>query len=169
SLSAMERVVAKRPPTSTEALGAKSTPFGLVRKTWPLAVRRPKISERLLPTTRLRAIAEELGWVKLTQAFEPIEKLSHCRIAFCEYWSICSLFALDEIAALPAVTLPPVGSVFAVVCARTGLRNVQGKSAAPTAKASDRGRVRSTRRVRVEAFAMFTFVRERVLRGLVRF
>src|SRR6266404_2643708 len=87
----MERVVAKRPPTSTDALGANSTPFGLVRKTWPLAVRRPKISDGLFPRTRLSAIAEELGWAKLTQAPEPIEKVSHCRIAFCEYWSICSL------------------------------------------------------------------------------
>src|SRR2546421_5116397 len=165
----MERVVAKRPPTSTAALGAKSTPFGLVRKTWPLAVRRPKISDGLLPRTRLSAIAEELGWLKLTQAPEPMENVSHCRIAFCVDWSICSLLALDEMVALPEVTLPPVGSVLAVVCARAGLRNVHGKSAAPTAKASVRGFVRRTRFVRVAPCAMFRFALERVLLGLVRF
>src|SRR3989442_7749998 len=111
----MERVVAKRPPTSTEALGAKMTPFGLVRKTWPLAVMRPKISDGLVPVTRFSAMAEELGWLKLTQALAPIENVSHCKIAFCENWSICSLFALDEIAALPAATLPTVRSALSVV------------------------------------------------------
>src|SRR5258708_30152936 len=111
----MERVVAKRPPTSTDALGANSTQFGLVRKAWPLAVRRPKISDGLFPRTRLSAIAEELGWAKFTQAPEPIEKVAHCRIAFCEYCSICSLFPLAELAALPAVTLPPGGRVFVVL------------------------------------------------------
>src|SRR5258706_9054557 len=131
----MERVVANRPPTSTAALGAKSTPFGLVRKTWPLAVRRPKISEGLLPITRLSAIAEELGWLKLTQAPEPIEKLSHCRIAFCVDWSICILLPLDEMVALPAVTLPPAGSVFADVCALASC-GANGRNTAATAKAS---------------------------------
>src|SRR5438093_2377208 len=106
----MESVVAKRPPTSTAALGAKSTPFGLLRNTWPLAVRRPKISDGLLPRTRLSAIAEELGWLKFTQAFEPIEKLFHSRIAFWLAWSTCILFAPGrEMVALPAVTWPPVG------------------------------------------------------------
>src|SRR5260221_13069298 len=117
----MEGVVAKGPASSTDALGANRTPFGLERKTWPLAVRRPKISDGLFPRTRLSAIAEELGWAKFTQAPQPIEKVSHCRIAFWEYWSIGSLLPLAGIAPLPAVTLPPVGSVFAVVCARTGL------------------------------------------------
>src|SRR5258706_2033519 len=131
----MERVVAKRPPTSTDALGANSTPFGLVRKTWPFAVRRPKISDGLLPRTRLSAIAEELGWLKLTQALEPMEKVSHCRIAFCVDWSICSLFALDEIVALPAVTLPPVGSAFTLVCAWP-TSGANGRNAAVTANAS---------------------------------
>src|SRR2546428_7834700 len=165
----MERVVAKRPPTSTEALGAKSTPFGLVRKTWPLAVMRPKISDGLVPITRFSAMADELGWLKLTQALEPIEKLSHCRIALLVDWSICSLLGLYESVAAPAVTWPPVGSALALVCASAGLKKAHGNNAAPTAKASARGCVRSTRLVRAEPLAMLTFLRERVLRGLVRF
>src|SRR5438045_5111114 len=120
----MESVVAKSPPTSTEALGANSTPFGLVRKTWPLEVRRPKISDGLVPVTRFSATEEALGWLKLTQALEPIEKLSHCRIALLVPWSTCSLFGLYVSVALPAVTRPPVGSAVAEVCASTGLMKV---------------------------------------------
>src|SRR5678815_3689766 len=131
----MESVVANRPPTSTDAPGANSTPLGLVRNTWPLAVRRPKISDGLFPSTRLRATADELGWLKLTHALEPIEKLCQFRIAFCDVWSICSLLVLDEMLALPAATLPPVGSVLAVVWANALCSRVQGRSAAPTAKA----------------------------------
>src|SRR5882762_11915001 len=94
SRSLIERVVAKRLPTSTEALRAKRMPFGLLKKTEPLAVRRPKISDGLLPVTRFSAIAEELGWLKLTHALEPTEKLSQLRIALFVDWSICSLFGL---------------------------------------------------------------------------
>src|SRR5438128_12514121 len=109
----MESVVAKRPPTSTEALGAKSTPFGLVRKTWPLAVMRPKISDGLLPVTRLSAMAEELGWLKLTQALEPIEKLCQLRIAELVLCVTCMFDPEVEMVAAPAATDPPVGSMFA--------------------------------------------------------
>src|SRR5436190_11023954 len=113
----MDSVVANSPPTSTDAPGANSTPPGLVRNTWPLAVRRPKISDGLVPMTRFSATAEELGWLKFTHALEPMEKVSQFRIAFCVYWSICSLLVPDEMVALPDVTVPPVGSVLALVWA----------------------------------------------------
>src|ERR1043166_7152447 len=116
----MESVVAKSPPTSTEALGPKSTPFGLVRKTWPLALSRPKISLGLLPSTRLSAIADELGWVKLTAALEPIEKLCQLRMAEFVLCVICMFGPEVEMFALPAATLPPLGSVVGVVCANAG-------------------------------------------------
>jgi hypothetical protein len=74
-----------------------------------------------------------------------------------------------EMLAVPAATVPPLGSVFAAICAYAGLRSVHGTSATPTAKASERGCVRRTRRVRAFPFAVLTAVLERVLRGLVRF
>src|SRR5512146_1135271 len=71
----MVSVVAKSAPTSTLALGAKRTPFGLLRKICPLALRRPKISDGLLPRTRLTVREEALGWMKLTEALEPMENV----------------------------------------------------------------------------------------------
>src|SRR5580765_6469699 len=94
SRSLIDRVVANRLPTSTEALRPKRMPFGLLKKIEPLAVSRPKISDGLLPVTRLRATAEELGWLKVTQALEPIEKVPQLRIALSLDWSICSLLVL---------------------------------------------------------------------------
>ena len=71
--------------------------------------------------------------------------------------------------AVPAATEPPVGSVFAAICAYAGLKTVHGSSAAPTANAIARGCVRKYRLVRAEPLAEVTFVPERLLRGFVRF
>ena len=80
----MLSVVAAMPPTSTLALGAKRTPFGLTRNSWPFAVKLPKMSERWEPTTRLSATAEALGCRKFTASLVAIEKPCQFRIAFCE-------------------------------------------------------------------------------------
>ena len=88
-------------------------PFGLVKKICPFAVRWPKISDGLLPVTRLSAIAEELGWLKLTQALEPIEKLCQLRIAELVLCVTCMFDPEVEMLAAPAATDPPVGSMFA--------------------------------------------------------
>jgi hypothetical protein len=66
-------------------------------------------------------MADELGWMKFTQAFEPMEKLCQLRMAEFELWLI-SMFEPDrEMLALPATTVPPVGSVLAVTSALAGL------------------------------------------------
>ena len=56
------RVEATRPPTFTCAPGANITPLGLIRKTWPLALRLPKMAEGSLPRTRFRVTELALGW-----------------------------------------------------------------------------------------------------------
>ena len=53
SSTPMRCVVATSPPTSTLEPGAKNTPLGLVKKTCPGAVIRPKIWLGLLSSTRL--------------------------------------------------------------------------------------------------------------------
>src|SRR2546421_10228618 len=91
SWSLIVSVVAKSAPTSTLALGANRTPFGLLRKTWPLAVMRPKMSDGLLPRTRLTVSEEALGWLKFTHALEPMVKLFQLIVPLSVTWSICSL------------------------------------------------------------------------------
>src|SRR5713226_8227125 len=134
--------VANSDPTSTLAPGANSTPLGLERNTCPFALSRPKISEGLLPSTLLRATEEALGWLKLTQAFEPIENVCQLRIALLVAWSICIFDPTVEIVAVPEVTWPPVGSWLGAGSAAAGWIHAQGMSAALTASAAARGRVR---------------------------
>src|SRR5690349_153006 len=106
----MDSVVATSEPTSTLAPGANSTPFGLVRNTWPFAVRRPKISDGTPPTTRLSATEEAPGWLKFTCAPTPMENESQLMMARWLDWSICMTPAPGvEIVAVPDMTLPPVG------------------------------------------------------------
>src|SRR5947207_1401787 len=107
SESLIESEVARIAPTSTLAPGANSTPLVLTRNTCPLEVRRPKISDGLMPRTRLSAIADELGWLKLTQAPEPIENVCQLRIALLVLWSTCSLLPVVVMVALPETTWPP--------------------------------------------------------------
>jgi hypothetical protein len=62
-------------------------------------------------------MADELGWMKFTQAFEPMEKLCQLRIAALELCVISMFEPEREIVALPATTVPPVGRVFAATSA----------------------------------------------------
>ena len=125
-------VVATRPPTSMLAVRPNSTPPGLTRKIWPLALSRPKISEGLLPTTRLNRIEPAPGCVTATDSLPAMEKPCQLMIEFCVAWLIVRLVGLGvAIAELPETTWPPVGSA----CAACGKAN-----AAPTASAVARRR-----------------------------
>jgi len=59
--SLMLWLVATSAPTSTDAVGEKYTPLGLLKNTWPLDVMRPKIWLGLLSLTRFRVTACALG------------------------------------------------------------------------------------------------------------
>jgi hypothetical protein len=108
--SVIESVEATSAPTLTDAPGAKNTPALLTRKTWPLAVRRPKMLEGSLPTTRLRRDAEEFGWVMLTCSLEPIEKPCQLTMPFCVAWLICIVSAVGRVTCtVPCTTFSPVG------------------------------------------------------------
>ena len=69
-------VVAVMAPTSTDDVGEKYTPLALLKNTWPLAVRRPKIWLGLLSFTRLSVTDCALGCTKLMLAACPRLKLS---------------------------------------------------------------------------------------------
>ncbi len=115
SASPMLRVEATRPPTFTWALGPNRTPFGLTRKTLPLAVRFPRMLEGSGPVTRLRATALLLGWAKRTVS--PWAMLKPCQLitAFWLDWvTVRSAPRVDTLAA-PAATEPPVGRASAAV------------------------------------------------------
>ena len=58
----------------TRAPLPNSTPFGLTRNTWPLAVSCPSMRETVGPLTRFRVTAESLGCAKLTCASLPMSK-----------------------------------------------------------------------------------------------
>ena len=140
----MLSVLAAMPPTSTLAPRANSTPLGLTRKICPLAVRRPKISEGLLPSTRLSATLDAPGCRKRTHSDEPMEKLVQLRMAFCDAWSICSVCALGwETVAEPAATWPPVGSANTVcdeASSNAASPTTVGASARRTSRAAERSR-----------------------------
>src|SRR5688572_13773318 len=142
SWSVIDRLVAKRAPTSTRALAPKSTPFWLEMKSWPLALRLPKILDGSPPTSRNNAMDEAPGCDRFTLALAPIENEPNSAIIFCVYWSICRRVPCGAwIWPAPLVIWPPVGSVFGsgawawVVCGR-----YQGRKAVATASARARGR-----------------------------
>ncbi len=83
-LSEIPKLEATNPPTSTCAPGANKTPAGLVRKTWPLEVSRPKICDALPPSMRFRMTDFAPGWAKLTCAALPMLKLFQLTIAFAD-------------------------------------------------------------------------------------
>ena len=81
-VSLMFPVEAISPATLTTAVAPNMTPFGFRIITLPLAPSTPLIALAPPPRpTRLTAIAEELGWVKLTEAPWPILKLVQSMIA----------------------------------------------------------------------------------------
>ena len=113
SASVMSSVDASRPPTLTCDPGANSTPFGLIRNTWPLEVRLPKIADASIPSTRFRATERLFGWTKTTLPPWPMEKVCQLIATFWVDWLIVIVPGLVAIVAPPAVTDPPVGSVCA--------------------------------------------------------
>ena len=58
----MSSVDAVRLATSIRELGPNRIPFVLSSMIWPFAVNWPKISEIVLPVTRLMASEVEEGW-----------------------------------------------------------------------------------------------------------
>ncbi len=60
----MFSVDATRPAVSTLAPAPNRMPFGLIRKTRPLAIRLPRICDGSWPTTRLSTVAVAPGWMK---------------------------------------------------------------------------------------------------------
>ena len=109
SASVIERVDATRPPTSTCAVGANRIPLGLSRKTRPLAVSAPRMTEGSAPTTRLRRMAWADGCTMLTAWPAPTEKPSQLIAALSVVWRMVIAWPTVAIAAPPAVTWPPPG------------------------------------------------------------
>lgn len=97
------------PPTLTCAPGANSTPLGLTKKTWPLALSAPCIREGSLPTTRLSATELADGWTKLTVFPWPI--LNDCQLvmSLSEFCWMLSVVADWLNWASPAATCAPSG------------------------------------------------------------
>ena len=114
SLSLMPCVVAVKLPTSTLEPGAKYTPLGLVKNTWPLALIWPKIWLGLLSRTRLSKTLLLLGWWTVTVALAPTLKLCQLTMAWLELCCTAMLAAMAVcvwlMATLPAATWAPMGS-----------------------------------------------------------
>src|SRR6185503_8480342 len=103
----MLSVVATRPPTSMLAPGAKYTPVGLLRKTWPLADRRPKNWTGL--STRYSALPP-VGWAMMTEALALVLKVVKLTAELSVDWSAFSVVALGyEKVVAPDFTFMPVG------------------------------------------------------------
>ena len=103
-------VAATRPPTLTSAPGPNRMPFGLIRKTWPLAFRCPRICVPLVSKMRLTAIALDDGCTKSTVccgAMLKVAQLSDSVGLSC----VMVVTAPDcAMRPLPAITFPPKGS-----------------------------------------------------------
>src|SRR5258708_40344799 len=72
---AMSDVVAIRAPTSIWLPLPNRRPFPLISHTCPLANMLPSMSDGLVPVTRLRVMADALGWMKLTEESDEIENV----------------------------------------------------------------------------------------------
>ena len=114
AVSPVSSVEATRPPTLTCAPWPNTTPFGLMRKTWPLASMRPRIRLPLVSAMRLTAMDVVEGWTKSTVSCLPTLKLAQPsdRLALdC----LMVVTAPDcVIVPLPAVTCPPLGVALAI-------------------------------------------------------
>lgn len=69
--------------------------------------------------TRLSVIEEEEGWMKLTVSFGATEKLCQLMEAFWLDWVMSVTPGVLEMAALPVVTVPPVGEAEQIVAPAT--------------------------------------------------
>ena len=86
-------------------------PLGLVKKTWPGAVMRPKIWLGLLSSTRLSVALELEGCTKFTLAALPRLKVFQLSTAEALLWFTLSVAVpVCAVVAWPATTWPPVGS-----------------------------------------------------------
>ena len=100
---------ATSPPTLTCAVLPKIMPEGLSRNTWPFELSEPIICVGFWSVMRFSAVAVTPGWLKVTDASEPILKAFQLAINCCVDWFTVIWFPLEEIVPLPVVILPPVG------------------------------------------------------------
>src|SRR5450432_259063 len=93
-------------------------PLRLIIHTWPLAKRLPLTTDASVPVTRLSVIEALSGCWNVTPAPAPTEKLCQLMTAFLLCCTIVVPAAPDcRIAAEPATTVPPDGSVGEPACA----------------------------------------------------
>ena len=135
SASAMSAVVATRPPTLTCAPAPNSTPLGLTMKTRPLAVIDPSIREASVAPTRLSVTALASGCANVTLCPAPTSNPCQLMIARALAWSIRVAPGFAVIVAVPAATMPPIGS------ANAGVATAR-PSAVPTIRVRRSGRER---------------------------
>jgi len=91
SLVVMASVEATRPPTFTLAPWLNSTPLALTRKTRPLALSCPAMTDGSLPVTRLsRMLDAPMFCQMLTASLAPIEKPFQLMMARGELWAMAS-------------------------------------------------------------------------------
>ena len=106
----MSWVVATSAATSTCALRPKTMPLGLTIQTCPLALRRPRISDGLPPTTRFSAIDPADGCWKRVCSRSPTLKSFHSMIALSVVWRMSRVPGAGCVmVALPPTTCPPCG------------------------------------------------------------
>src|SRR5580692_4314314 len=122
-------VEAMRPPTFTSAPLPKMIPFGLIKYTWPLASKCPRISLPLLLEMRLTATADADGCRKSTVACEPMLKLSQSIATSALDCLMSVVLPTWVMLALPDTTFPPSGWLVALklVGPHTGV--AQGEAA----------------------------------------
>jgi hypothetical protein len=114
SRSLMSSVEAtKPPPIVTVPDAVMAMPLGLTRNICPLPLTAPAMVEAVAPVTRLRIAAPAFGWLKVTAAPCPTEKLSQLTTARWLVWSTVMALPPPWIAALPSATLPPCGRLCA--------------------------------------------------------
>ena len=111
SASAMSSVDATKPwPTVIAPPEVIWMPLGLMRKTLPLARISPAIVEVVPPVTRFSVALLASGWAKTTVLPAPTSKLCQLITALAEPCVTVSVVPLVAMLALPAATLPPIGS-----------------------------------------------------------
>ena len=108
SVSAILKVDAAKPATSTTAPLPMNTPLGLSRNTRPLDRSWPRICDAPLPTTRFKTVEAALDWMKRVVSSAPIEKPCHWMTAP-GLLVICSVLPDWVKLALPPTTTGPVG------------------------------------------------------------
>ena len=110
----MSSVEATKAPARTLPVGVMAMPFGLTRKTWPLALSWPAMVEGVWPVTRFSiAEAAEGCWMS-TRASRPIEKPCHETIALSvDCWIAIRPGEGVVIPTAPCTTLAPVGRSWA--------------------------------------------------------